>query len=127
MIKKQLNDWQERFFDTFIFISYILIVLSIFKLSKSAPKFLELLDYYVRVYICLFLIWRFNPLRSNVEFTELDRKIAFNAGLFIITTTFIKNYLDSAKNKLLSLINNNINNNININNDDNVNSNSFNS
>jgi len=104
MIKQLIHSTQERFFDIFIFISYILIILSLFKLSKSAPKYLELLDYYVRIYVCLFLIWRFNPLRRTIEFTELDRKIVFNAGLFILTTTFIKNYINDVKNKVSSVI-----------------------
>jgi hypothetical protein len=59
----------------------------------------------------LFLIWRFNPIRTNYELTELDRKIAFSAGVFILSTTALNNYLiyieDEAKN-----IKDNIKNNI---------------
>ena len=42
-------------------------------------------------------MWRFNPLREKPEFTELDRKIAFSAGLFILTTTALNQYLDQFK------------------------------
>ena len=54
--------------------------------------------FYMRIYICLFLIWRFNPLRQffvnkPIVFTNLDRKIAFSAGLIILSTTVIKEYL----------------------------------
>ena len=43
----------------------------------------------------LFLIWRFNPLRKTPDFTELDKKIAFTGGLFIISTTILnKSVLD---------------------------------
>jgi hypothetical protein len=42
-------------------------------------------------------MWRFNPLREKYEFTELDRKIAFSAGLFILTTTALNQYLDQLK------------------------------
>jgi hypothetical protein len=64
------------------------------------------MDYYVRIYICLFLIWRFNPFRGSVTFTDLDRKIAFSAGLFIITTTALNQYLVSIRDKLQKIINN---------------------
>jgi len=101
---KKINDIQNRFFDVFIIISYILIFISFLGLSNSAPKYLETLDYYVRIYICLFLIWRFNPLRHVFIFTDLDRKIAFSAGLFILTTTTLKQYLDDIKDKVKKII-----------------------
>ena len=78
-------------------ISWVLIIISGLGLSQLAPKVLYNLDYYVRIYICLFLIWRFNPLRSKYEFTDLDRKIAFSAGLFILTTTALNKYLEQIK------------------------------
>jgi len=80
-------------FDLILFITYLLIFISAIGISETAPKYLDNLDYYIRVYICLFLIWRFNPLRESYEFTELDRKIAFNAGVFILTTTALNQYL----------------------------------
>ena len=91
--KKSLHKFQENLFNLFIIISWILIIISAIGLSQSAPKFLKDLDYYIRIYICLFLIWRFNPLRSHYEFTDLDRKIAFSAGLFILTTTVLNQYI----------------------------------
>jgi hypothetical protein len=94
---KILHKWQERLFDLFIYSTYILIIISALGLSESAPKYLDYLDYYVRIYICLFLIWRFNPFRSYYEFTNLDRKIAFSAGLFILTTTALNQYIDYIK------------------------------
>ena len=93
-VKRSLYDFQLFFFNTFVIISYILIILSFFNLYGSASLFLNKLDYYIRIYICLFLIWRFNPFRSSYEFTNLDRKIAFSAGLFILTTSALKTYLD---------------------------------
>lgn len=91
--KKDLHNIQTKFFNLFIFISWTLIIISGLGLSKISPQFLEQLDYYIRVYICLFLMWRFHPFRSHYEFTDLDRKIAFSAGLFILTTTTLNEYL----------------------------------
>lgn len=99
MNKIQLHKYQEKAFDISAYLIYGLIILSSLGLSQSAPKYLEYMDYYIRIYICLFLIWRFNPFRTHYEFTELDRKIAFSAGAFILTTTILNQYVLSIKNK----------------------------
>ena len=104
VFNRELNDIQERFFDIFITVSYILIFVSFLGLSSSAPQYLDNLDYYVRIYICLFLLWRFNPFRKLDKFTNLDRRIAFSAGLFILTTTALNKYLLDIKNKLVDKI-----------------------
>jgi hypothetical protein len=102
---KKLNDFQEHIFNLFIIITYISLFVSFLGWSSSAPKYLESLDYYVRIYICLFLIWRFNPFRKISQFTELDRKIAFTAGLFILTTSALNKYLEEAKEKIKTFFN----------------------
>jgi hypothetical protein len=104
MLNEKLNYIQEKFFDIFIVFSYIIIFISFFGFSESAPQYLKNLDYYFRIYICLFLIWRFNPFREVYKFTDLDRKIAFNAGLFILTTTALNNYLVDAREKIKKII-----------------------
>lgn len=105
MNKHTLTKWQERVFDICINISYFLLIISALGLSQTAPKYLQSLDYYIRVYTCLFLIWRFNPFRTHFEFNELDGKIAFSAGLFILTTTVINQYLDDIKYKVREILN----------------------
>jgi hypothetical protein len=104
MKKHTLHKYQERLFDLIIYISYFLIIVSSLGISETAPKYLADLDYYIRVYVCLFLIWRFNPFRSHYEFTDLDRKIAFSAGAFILTTTALNEYLVDFKHKIKSLL-----------------------
>lgn len=99
-----LHKYQEHLFNLVIYASYFLIIITSLGLSESAPKYLANLDYYLRIYICLFLIWRFNPLRTHYEFTDLDRKIAFSAGAFILTTTALNQYLDSIKEYIKKLI-----------------------
>ena len=95
---------QHGAFTIFIVIIYFLYAVSIIGLSTTAPKYIETLDSYIKIYICLFLIYRFNPFRSRIEFTELDRKIVFSAGLFILATTTINKialtYLDNIRYKI---------------------------
>lgn len=97
MDKYKLHKWQDKIFTFLINISFILIIISSLGLSEMAPKYLSELDYYLRIYICLFLMWRFHPFRTHYVFTELDRKIAFSAGAFILTTTALNQYLEKLK------------------------------
>lgn len=103
-MKNTLHNFQDKFYNIIIYISYFLIIISALGLSKTAPQYLQSLDYYVRIYICLFLMWRFNPLRTHYEFTDLDRKIAFSAGLFILTTTALNEYLIYFKDKIKNIL-----------------------
>jgi hypothetical protein len=104
MIKSKLHKYQEKLFNIVIYLSYTLIILSTLGLYQPALKYLETLNYYIRIYVCLFLIWRFNPFRNYYEFTNLDRKIAFNAGVFILTTTVLNQYILLIEDKVKSLI-----------------------
>ncbi len=99
-MKFTFTSLQEYSFLIFIFLSYLLVSLSIFKLSTDSEKYLFILDYYVKIYICLYLIIRFNPF-VKTEFTNHDRRVAFSSGLFLLSTTAIyKLLIDFSKIKL---------------------------
>ena len=83
---------QEKIFNIVIVTNYILYFAIILGISINAPTYLASLDYYVKMYVSLFLLLRFNPFRK-VEFTELDRKIVFSSAIFIFTTTAINSLL----------------------------------
>jgi hypothetical protein len=100
VLNQKLYEYQNFFFNIFIVLSYVLIVISFLGFSNTAQSYLITMDYYVRIYICLFLIWRFNPFRKLDNFTDLDRKIAFSAGIFILTTSALNKYLIYFKDKI---------------------------
>ena len=89
---------QELFFTLFLATSYVLIFVSYLGFYNSAPEYLSKMNYYFNIYLCLFLLWRFNPFRKLDTFTELDRKIAFSAGVFILTTTALNQYIIEIQN-----------------------------
>jgi hypothetical protein len=93
MESKKLLDYQNKMFDIIICISWALYILIITGISVSAPEYLETFDTYVKIYVSLFLLWRFNFLRKNMPFTELDRKIGFSAGVFLFTTSALNQIL----------------------------------
>jgi len=99
-MKFTFSSLQEYSFLIFIFLSYLLLSLSILKLSTNADKYSLILDYYVKIYICLYLIIKFNPF-VKTEFTNHDRRVAFSSGLFLLSTTVIyKLLMNFSKNKL---------------------------
>jgi hypothetical protein len=85
---------QEKIFKGLQYFSYLLYILIIFGLSYSAPKYLSLLNVYLPIYVSAFLLFRFNPWRE-LSFTEFDRQIVFQAGIFLLLTTSISTVLDN--------------------------------
>jgi hypothetical protein len=94
MKKDDLYILQNRSFDIVILISWILYILIALNISVHAPDYLDDLEFYIKIYISLFLLYRFMPFRK-IKFTDLDRKIAFNAGIFIFTATAIGSILQN--------------------------------
>jgi hypothetical protein len=103
MFNRTLHVAQVYIFNIIIYVTWALYILIVLGLSANAPQYLDDLQYYVKIYVSLFLIYRFNPFR-RVKFTQLDAKIAFSAGLFLFTTTAINQilmtYLDDIKHYL---------------------------
>ena len=102
VFNKDLHSFQNKLFDTLTYITTILYIVIALGLSANAPEYLDYLNSFIKIYISLFLIYRFNPFRS-VNFTTLDSKIAFSSGLFLLGTTaidnIIQNYILNQKNE----------------------------
>lgn len=100
VFNRDIHRLQNQAYDIVMYITWILYIVIALGLSANAPQYLEQLHSFIKIYISLFLIYRFNPFR-RVKFTELDGKIAFSAGVFLLGTTAIdgilQNYLSSVK------------------------------
>ena len=78
------KNWHQDIYLYALYISYILYGLILLGLSASAPEYVKSLNAFLQIYVCLFLIYRFNPY-AKISFTEFDRKIVFGAGIFLLT------------------------------------------
>ena len=91
-IYQWLYETNNFIFNIGIIIIWILIFLSVVNFySEKTKRILSIVSYYIRIYVCIFLIVRFNPFYSiftnkKIVFTELDRKIAYSSGITIMTT-----------------------------------------
>jgi hypothetical protein len=62
--------------------------LILFGITTTAPEYLTTLQSFLKFYISIILIWRFNPFRKN-EMTDFDRRLVFSCAMFLLTTTTI--------------------------------------
>ena len=104
MNQKDLYTFQSQAFSFIILLTWFLYFVILLGLSANAPQYLNDLQYYVKIYVSLFLILRFNPFRHS-RFTELDAKIAFSAGMFLITTTAINQFIVTYLNEIKGYLN----------------------
>jgi|UniRef100_A0A6C0DKC0 hypothetical protein len=94
---KKIYNFELRFLDYFNFITKVTIILFFIGFFQTKPFLIIEFTFATKIFLALFLIYRFNDYRkSKIHFTELDRKICYSAGIYIIIVSFV------------DLINNNI-------------------
>ena len=74
----------------FIHIAYLALAIGLFKNESS---YLKELDFWLKVFMSVILLWKFNPYDTNIS--EFDRNIAFSAGIFLALMTFVDRYFSS--------------------------------
>lgn len=85
--------WYEKFYTYITYLLYILFFISFFQIKNNAPEYLDDLNIIIKVFICLFLLYRFNPFTNNT-FNEFDKKIVFDSALYLLfSSLFIDFYL----------------------------------
>jgi hypothetical protein len=67
-----------------LYISYILIFTG-FQLYDLG-EYIHTLNIVIRLYVCAFLLYRFNPFQSLDKFSEFDRIIVFSSAMFLLFT-----------------------------------------
>jgi len=85
---------QKYGYTIIVIIAYLLYALAILGLSNNAPKYFDVLDFYIKLYVGLFLLWRFFPFQNN-HYTELDRSLSFSAGSIIVFSTLINQLISN--------------------------------
>jgi hypothetical protein len=92
------------FIHIFSWITKIIFILFFIGFFSNKPAtFLEA-NFVVKVLIGAFLVYRFNSYRNkSITFTELDRKAAYSAGLYIIFLSFA-DLIDGYTNEIRSFV-----------------------
>lgn len=94
---KDFASIQNTVFNYAMIITYILYFLIAIGLNTTAPQYLSSLQFFIKLYISGFLIYRFNYFRKIPQFTDFDRKVSLSAGMFLLTTTLIDHFVYQPK------------------------------
>ena len=86
---------QSAIFNFVNSILLILLIVSFLGISTVAEKYKGPLEMLMQIYVAAFLIIRFNPFVEKPNFSPLDRKVAYSAGVFMLATTSIAKYFQS--------------------------------
>ena len=87
-------DFNYFFFHFLVFLNfliYFLLFLGIFQ-HKKYIEYNTYIQTFIQVYVSLYLLIRFRPFHE-VKFTHTDKSIAFNAGILLLTSSFLNYYL----------------------------------
>jgi len=93
----------ESTFDVTVIVIHVAYLALVFGLVEKQPEILENVDFWLKVFMAVFLILRFNPF-TTIKFTEFDRKVVFATGVFLFTVTIVNNYLKSYVDNLKTKI-----------------------
>jgi hypothetical protein len=102
---KELYNFEVNFIKYFSFATKLTVILFIIGFFQSKPTIIIQFNFIVKVILAMFLIYRFNNYRKHkIEFTELDRKVCYSAGIYIILISFvdlINHYTDYIRSNLI--------------------------
>jgi hypothetical protein len=77
------------FIDYFDILTFIIIILFIIGVFTKQPSTFLFVNFFIKILLALYLIYRFNAYRKNkIIFTDLDKKICYSAGVYIIVISF---------------------------------------
>jgi|AACY02.14.fsa_nt_gi hypothetical protein len=74
---------------TLLYICYFLIYAGLFYVN---PLYLDTLSKSIRIFVCMFLIYKFHPFRQH-KLVEFDAQLIFASAILILTDMGITQYL----------------------------------
>ena len=96
------HSFQEKILTFNSYFMNTLLFLTIIGIGFTKPSYISIFEYYLKIYIGFFLIYRFNRFRK-IEFTELDRKVAFTSGI-VLLSSILSNQLTKYTSQLKEML-----------------------
>lgn len=82
---KNIYNLEINFIYYFSILTKVIIVLFFVGVLQDKPEIYVKINCVIKFFLGLFLIYRFNRYRNTkITFTELDRKICYSVGIYII-------------------------------------------
>jgi hypothetical protein len=98
-----LYNGQNTLFDIVNYITMFLLIISYVGAWKLAPSYAMTIRTGMQFYIAVFLIVRFNPYTKRCRFGELDRKVSYSAGIFLLLASSITRYFLYMSTRIIQL------------------------
>ena len=87
---KTIYNFELAVIKLFSYTSKIVLFLFLVGILNEKPIQIIKINQVLKIVISIFLIYRFNSYRKHAAvFSELDRKVAYSAGWYILTISFI--------------------------------------
>lgn len=78
------------FINYFEYVSVLVLLLFVVGVFANQPSGFIALNFVIKLLFSIFMIYRFNSYRKNkIQFTDLDKKICFSAGIYIFAFSFL--------------------------------------
>jgi len=85
-------------------IYYILFSFSLLGIYLVTPVYLPILTNFIKLYIAILLIWKFNPYyRVNTRIQSHDRELIFSSAIYLLLTTTLGDILEQYGLSILHL------------------------
>lgn len=94
--------WFKNFYIYTQYFWYIFFIISFFQISKNAPEYLNEINIILKVLICGFLLYRFNPL-NKIILTPFDKMVVFDSALYLLFSSLFIDFYLLIKNKYSNL------------------------
>jgi len=78
-----LDEIKKPVYMTFVFIIYIIYLLSYFGIFHLSTDYIRIINFLAQSFVCFILIYRFNPLRKITELRKDDNVIIFGSAMII--------------------------------------------
>ena len=87
----------KSFYDYLILLSWILYIFVLFGVFQFAPMYLVYITSIIKIYISFMLLYKFNPFRDTITITNVEKKMIFASGMYLLLTTTIGDYMVAYK------------------------------
>ena len=91
----------------FDFVTLCMFIVFIHGSFKNEPDVFVQINFFIKVFIGFYLIYKFNDFRKVFKITVLDKKICSFAGFYILVFSFadvITLYLDNIRNYIKTFL-----------------------
>ena len=89
----------KQFYTYLIYFSYVLQIVIYFGIANFDPKIMENMMSLIKIYISLYLMYKFNPFNINkVTFDNFEKKLIFSGAIYLfLSTSFVNKYFSFIK------------------------------